>query len=427
MHMSLLLAGVLSLATRGLSYPGYSPRSDAASSWPNAPFHTSGRDIKNTLDETVVYAGVNWPGAADVMIPEGLQYQSVADIVSKIKSLGMNVIRLTYAIEMIDDVYEGGDVSLQDATSIALGSENGTKVLNEILAANPTFSTNTTRLQVFDAVAEECYKQQIYVHLDNHVSKGIWCCSHDDGNSWFRATDLYFNVANWQRGLAYMADHIKSWPALTSMSLRNELRFTDVSDSANATYDWTTWHENVVPAANGINAANPDTLIFFSGLGYDTQMAPVVEASDLGNGSRFLLSDFSYADKIVFELHNYDSSATSCSQINSDLYDNGYNAMDTSNTSTAVNIAPVVLTEFGFMQDNSTYLKPYAQCIKEYLTGLDGGPGGWMQWDFSGSYYIREGTQDMDETWGLTTHDWSDWRSAAALDFTEVFVDETLG
>lgn len=36
------------------------------------------------------------------MVPEGLQYQSVETIVSKIKSLGMNSIRLTYATELID-------------------------------------------------------------------------------------------------------------------------------------------------------------------------------------------------------------------------------------------------------------------------------------------------------------------------------------
>lgn len=32
------------------------------------------------------------------MIPEGLQYQPIAAIVSKIRSLGMNAIRLTYAV-----------------------------------------------------------------------------------------------------------------------------------------------------------------------------------------------------------------------------------------------------------------------------------------------------------------------------------------
>lgn len=60
--------------------------------------------------------------------------------------------------------------------------------------------------KVFDAIAAECFKQQIYVHLDNHVSKAIWCCSNTDGNSWFG--DTYFNVSNWQRGIAYMATRV---------------------------------------------------------------------------------------------------------------------------------------------------------------------------------------------------------------------------
>lgn len=198
-----------------------------------------------------------------------------------------------------------------------------------------------------------------------------------------------------------MANHAKSWPALTSMSLRNELRYTDSSTTANATYGWPDWYANVVPAANGINAANSIPLIFFSGLRYDTDLSPVTAGSDLGNGSKFLLGNFSYADKIVFELHNYDSSTTSCSEISSALYDGGYNAMDTSTNTTAVNIAPVVLTEFGFAQDNVTYTKPYSTCIEEYLTTLAGGAGGWMQWVIAGSYYIRSGVQDQDETWGM--------------------------
>lgn len=230
------------------------------------------------------------------------------------------------------------------------------------------------------------------------MSKGAWCCSYTDGNGWFG--DIYFDVTKWRRGLAYMAAHIKSWPAATSISLRNELRYTDNSTTANATYGWPTWYANMIPAADGINAANPDPLIFFSGLNYDVDLSAITTGSDLGNGTRFLLSDFSYKDKIVFELHNYAKSATSCSSINSSLYNGGYNAMDTSNTTTAVNIAPVVLTEFGFAQDNATYLKPYAQCIEQYLTGLPGGPGGWMQWVIAGSYYIRQGNQDLDETWG---------------------------
>jgi len=84
------------------------------------------------------------------MIPEGLQYQSVSTIVSKIKSSGFNIIRLTYATEMVDQIYEndGSDVLISTAFVNALGAENGTTIFNKVLAKNPSFSENTTRLQV---------------------------------------------------------------------------------------------------------------------------------------------------------------------------------------------------------------------------------------------------------------------------------------
>lgn len=137
-----LLFSLLSILTFAIGH--------ASAAWPNGPFKNSGRQIVNSLNEPVVYAGVNWPGAADVMIPEGLQYSSIADIVSKIKSLDMNVIRLTYAIEMIDDIIEGGgvDVTVQEALTRALGSVNGSLIFDEIMKANPSLGKDVTRLQV---------------------------------------------------------------------------------------------------------------------------------------------------------------------------------------------------------------------------------------------------------------------------------------
>ena len=168
-------------------------------------------------------------------------------------------------------------------------------------------SADETILQVFDAVAAECFKQQIYVHLDNHVSKAIWCCSTDDGNSWFG--DTYFDVTNWRRGLSFMARHGASWGNLMSMSLRNELRSPDDNPAlANSSYNWEDWYENIVPAANGINNANPNVLIFLSGLGFDTDMAPIPTGASLGGGYSFHKSDFSYADKLVIEIHNVSDS-----------------------------------------------------------------------------------------------------------------------
>lgn len=118
--------------------------------WPYAPFTTSGRWILDSAGHNVSYAGANWPGAADTMIPEGLQYQSIATIVGKLKSLGMNVIRLTYAIEMIDDYYANGQVDVPILTSFtnALGTTNGNAIFQKVIKNNPTFTTSTTRMQV---------------------------------------------------------------------------------------------------------------------------------------------------------------------------------------------------------------------------------------------------------------------------------------
>jgi hypothetical protein len=97
----------------------------------------------------VPIVGINWPGAADTMLPEGLEYQSIANIVGKISQTGFNTVRLTFAIEMVDDILDnGGDVSLNDTLVNALGVENGTVILGDILDNNPQFTAETTRLQV---------------------------------------------------------------------------------------------------------------------------------------------------------------------------------------------------------------------------------------------------------------------------------------
>ena len=116
--------------------------------FPDVPFKTNKRLVLDSKGASFTYVGVNWPGAGEVMVPEGLQYASIESIVSKIKSLKMNVVRLTFAIEMIDDIKDnGGDVSVQKAFQKALGSK-GDAAFNNVLKNNPRFNSSTTRLQV---------------------------------------------------------------------------------------------------------------------------------------------------------------------------------------------------------------------------------------------------------------------------------------
>jgi hypothetical protein len=62
--------------------------------------------------------------------------------------------------------------------------------------------------QIFDAVAAECAHQGIMIHLDNHISKAMWCCGTKDGNSWFG--DKFFDFDHWNRGWRYMANHVRA-------------------------------------------------------------------------------------------------------------------------------------------------------------------------------------------------------------------------
>jgi endoglucanase len=111
-------------------------------------------------------------GHQEIMIPEGLQHSSVQDIVAWFPKFGLNSVRMTFAIEMIDDHVAGSlNQTLERSVINALGQSNGTKVLNQILTKNPQFHKNMTRLEVWDAVGKELSKQGIIIHLDNHVSK----------------------------------------------------------------------------------------------------------------------------------------------------------------------------------------------------------------------------------------------------------------
>jgi len=106
---------------------GRQEATNTSTSWPYGPFSTQGRDIINTKGEAQTFAGVNWPGSGETMVPEGLEWASIEDILSQAESVGFNFIRLTYAIEMVDQIYErnGSDVGLEIAMINGLGYESG--------------------------------------------------------------------------------------------------------------------------------------------------------------------------------------------------------------------------------------------------------------------------------------------------------------
>jgi hypothetical protein len=110
------------------------------------PLSATGPALTDVNGARVIYAGVNWPGHLDPMVPEGLQYRSIEQIVRTVKDLGMNVVRLTYATEMVDDHLAGrGDAKAGFVR--ALGQTNGPEIWKRISERN-RFPDKISRLQV---------------------------------------------------------------------------------------------------------------------------------------------------------------------------------------------------------------------------------------------------------------------------------------
>ncbi|KDN70454.1 putative endo-beta-1 [Colletotrichum sublineola] len=384
------------------------------------PLPLSVRDqyIVDTQNATVVMVGVNWAGHERTMIPEGLQYQSVEAIVNKIAETGFNTVRMTFATEMVDDIIEGGgDASLKATLDAALGPDNGTIVMRQILKNNPGFNEGTKRLEVWDAVAAELGRQKIYLHLDNHVSKAGWCCNPYDGNGWFGDTN--FNTSNWVRGLSFMAEHGKAakWPTFSSMGLRNELRdpFSAPAAPSLESTTWTTWKTRMVQGANAVHAANPDVLVFFSGRIFDFDIsAPVQGRFGSEPGFNFSLAELPFRDKFVFEQHQYDQGLVddACTSYRDILTAFGSNAMTIADAGS--NRAPLVMSEWGHDQTDGSamYKDKFRRCLMDFMVERQ---IGWMVWVLGGSYYTREGVQDKDETWALLDHTWSSYRGKDSI------------
>lgn len=415
---------------------GYTP-------WPHVPLRTHGRYIVNTRNETVRWAGVNWPLSGESMIPEGLEFRSADEILDSLQDIGFNFIRMGYASEMVDQVYDGNgqDVTLRKSLRNALGRSRGQHVFDGILSHNRNWNENTTRFEAWGDIIDKAAERQIFVHPDLHVGKASWCCSGYDGNAWF--DDANFPVSNWTRALTYIAEFAKDHPNVASMSLRNEMRRSYLRDLG---YNWENLIGNFTTAADAIHKTNPHILIAWSGMGYDTDIKVLTTGQDFTKSTKyknvnskasasekhFLLSEHPWANKIVWELHRY-GDTDDCETLEAELYRDGFNALgipkpqgcgSTKGCSKAVNVAPVLMGEFGYVQDSRFFRSKVQKCLRRFIMKYD---VPWSMWVLAGSYRIRSGLYDFDETWGMKNHNWSDWRDPQLMaEWWKPFVQDTL-
>ncbi|CAF1668454.1 unnamed protein product [Rotaria magnacalcarata] len=355
------------------------------------PFSTLGNSIIDANGAVVRMRCVNWPGSMETLMPEGLQHNSIDNIVLIIKQMNMTCVRLTYSI----DVTRSSNLTVYQS----LSRLNLTFALQGFMNNNPSL-INSTVSNLFDTVLDTLGKYNILVLFDNHVSKAMWCCSDFDGNGFWG--DRYFDVEQWIDGLKFMANKTIDRPYVIAMSLRNELRGVRQNQP-----DW--YHNVVRGILEAISFVNPRLLIVISGLNYDLNLS-FIRSLPVQN-----LVPISIRKKIVYEAHWYSWSyyglLSDCNHVKVSI-ENAWGFILESNYSYT---APVWLTEFGTNVDQFQGDDEFIDCVKGFLQTPLTQTMSWSYWVLAGSYYIRSGTAESHESFGLLTDDWKNIKSKAFI------------
>ncbi len=240
----------------------------AAAAAPAFPLHTSGQYIVDSNGVRVHLNAFNWYGfeSTDYVV-EGLQAQPLNSIVSTIKGLGFNAVRLLWSNQMV---------------------ESNPVVGNYALTANPSLEGENA-LTIMDTVVNALTSAGIMVILDNHMSNAGWCCSTTDNNElWYNSQ---YPQANWVADWQTMAARYKSNPGVIGVDLRNEPRAPATWGGSSST----DWHAAAELGGNAVLTINPNLLIFVEGVNY---------AGDL-SGVPTLPVQLNVANQLVYEAHDY--------------------------------------------------------------------------------------------------------------------------
>ena len=345
------------------------------------PLHTRGTEIVDKYGQEVQIRAVNWPGHLDYMIPEGLAHQSVDYIAGMIKKMGFNAVRLTFAVQMIDEHLEW-----QDPEPQKLKNRIKPATYNDIVWNNP-WTADAVPLDVFDYVVDSLARHEIMVIFDNHLSKAGWCCAYNDGNGYFG--DEYFDTDKWMRALEFMATRYESNPCFVAVSLRNELRNS---------LDIEKWYLYMSAAAQRVHETNRNVLIIVSGLEFDTNL------SFLKDRPMDVLDN-----KLVHEMHWYlwsygDWSVPfACKIIKNYFMENAGFLMRKNETYSR----PLIVSEFGINLPTYGLYMPevnYIRCVTDWMHRNQ---LGFAWWGLQGDYYTRQGIDNFEETYGMLDKTWT--------------------
>jgi endoglucanase len=280
------------------------------------PLSTSGRYITGSDGRRVKLAGVNWAGHFDPMVPCGLNYRHRDDLSALLVSLGINSVRLTFALRMLT---------------------YGLPVPTALVSANPDLA-GATPWEVYQECVSALTAKGIMVIPNCHLLYPGSCCSGADGNGlwWNAAWPAGKFFAGWEQVAAAFKDN----PLVVGYDIKNEPRATVIGGASyqptwgggNQKTDFRWMYDQ---AASLIHAIDPGKLIICEGLSYASTLAAAGAEPVSAPG------------KVVYSLHDY-----SWFHSSGQPYDSYKAAMDShGGYLLAEGRAPVWIGEFGIATD----------------------------------------------------------------------------
>jgi endoglucanase len=365
--MSLGLAVVL-VSLLGFAWSSLRPVDAASTSTIELPLSTQGAKIVDARGRTVLLRGVNWFGIeTGLHAPDGLSSRDYKEMLSQIKSLGYNLIRLPYSVQSLRS---------QDVNGInfQLGSNQ------ELQGKSP--------LEVMDAVIQEANRQGLLVLLDSHRLNDqripeLW---YGDG----------FTEADWIDTWKMLATRYKNYPNVIGADLKNEPHGRASWGTNDQETDWRLAAER---AGNAILAINPNWLIVVEGVEKNVPGQKLPShwmGANLEGVERFPVR-LSKANKLVYSPHEYGPGVYNQPWFNESSFPNnlesrwetGWHYIATKST------APILIGEFGGRQvDTNSKEGTWQRKLVDYI----------RQKDLSFSYWSWN--PNSADTGGILQDDW---------------------
>jgi endoglucanase len=240
------------------------------------PLSTQQARIVDSKGKTVILRGVNWFGMeTETHAPHGLWKRDYKEMLSQIKDLGYNAIRLPYSVEAMRS-------PSANAIDYTIGSNK------ELEGKTP--------LEIMDAVIQEADRKGLWIILDSHrlSDKRIPELWYGDG----------FTEADWIDTWKMLAQRYKNQTNIIGADLKNEPHGKASWGTNNLATDWRLAAER---AGNAILSINPDWLIIVEGIERNVPGQKLLNHWQGGNleGVRRYPVRLSRRNKLVYSPHEY--------------------------------------------------------------------------------------------------------------------------